>query len=108
MDYPGYNYGRTPRFTNKPNDGTGYDDWFGVRLGKGAHGHLEQDLSQEKARAGDKEKRGDQFHMLVFAFLKTLMPSAEGGSNFDAAPPGALASMLANSKVLDKAAELLR
>jgi hypothetical protein len=46
--------------------------------------------------------------MLVFAFLGMLLPSVDGGSSFDATPPAAVVSMLVNSKVLDKAAELLR
>lgn len=50
----------------------------------------------------------DQFDTAVFGFLKRLLPSPEGLGSFDGNPPGALVSVLVNSKVLDKAAELLR
>jgi hypothetical protein len=63
---------------------------------------------QGKWKADDKEKREDQFHRLVFAFLRTFLPSVDGGSSFGATPPAAVVSMLVNNKVLDKAAELLR
>jgi len=87
----------------KLDNGTGYggddyDDVFGryPRADKG------------KERAASAEHRADQFHKLVFAFLATLLPSAEGGAGFDRRPPGAVVGFLRNSKVLDKAAELLR
>jgi hypothetical protein len=100
-----YGYRMQPR---KVDNGTGYEsggDLFEVMFGTAP---VKTRKSSDKERAEDAEKRTDQFHMLVFAFLKTLLPSSGGGSSFDDSPPGALGSVLMNSKVLNKAAELLR
>jgi hypothetical protein len=63
---------------------------------------------QIKCRQKMQRRGRDQFHKLVFAILATLFPRPDRGSGFDVQPPGAVASVLLNSKVLDKAAELLR
>jgi hypothetical protein len=78
-----------------------YESMFGLSL-------VKTGKSSDRERAEDAEKRTDQFHTLVFAFLKTLLPTSGGLSSFDESPPGALGSVLVNSKVLNKAAELLR
>lgn len=89
--------------------GTGYDqshmsmpEMFGSREfgGRGRH------------RALDTERQKDRFYENLFAFLAVLCPSPDHNkldtTRFDVDPPKAVLSMLINSKVLDKAAELLR
>jgi hypothetical protein len=102
------------RYSTKADNGVGYEsggfyDDYEDMFGRSPQQAKVADSG--KARAESAEKRTDQFHKLVFAFLKTLLPSPDaraGNSSFDVAPPGALVSFLTNSKILDKAAELLR
>lgn len=105
--------------TQAPNKDTGYDsggleDWGGM-FGGYIHMHAtpraNNDDVGEKMRADGAEKAADQFHKLIFSFLTTLLPSPDArasDTSFDDAPPVALVSILLNSKILDKAAELLR
>jgi hypothetical protein len=101
------------QFAMKADTGVGYEsggfyDDYEDMFGRSPQAKV---ADSGKARAESAEKRTDQFHKLVFAFLKTLLPSPDtrvGNSSFDVAPPGALVSFLTNSKILDKAAELLR
>jgi hypothetical protein len=101
----GFGFGAT-----RPDNGTGYasgfddDDYFDSR------GYYTKQVANDSAKkhAQSVEQRIDTFYALVFAFLDKLLPSAEGTSSFDVAPPAALVSVVLNSKVLDKAAELLR
>ncbi|KAL1796375.1 hypothetical protein ACET3X_004915 [Alternaria dauci] len=70
------------------------------------------DRDADKHRALDAEKQKDKFYENLFAFLAVLFPSPDHNKSnitrFDVDPPKAVLSMLINSKVLDKAAELLR
>jgi hypothetical protein len=61
-----------------------------------------------KAKAVSAEKAADSFDGSMFAFLATLLPSPDNNTNFDISPPEAVTSMLLGSKILNKAAELLR
>ena len=67
---------------------------------------------QDRHRALDAERQKDRFYENLFAFLAVLYPSPDQNNpnttRFDVDPPKAVLSMLVNSKVLDKAAELLR
>ncbi|KAF1841881.1 uncharacterized protein K460DRAFT_265254, partial [Cucurbitaria berberidis CBS 394.84] len=65
--------------------------------------------------AEDAEKKIDRFDMMIFRLLAVLCPSPGNDANentplssFDVRPPKAVVSMLVNSKILNKAAELLR
>ncbi|CAO2657500.1 Nn.00g036260.m01.CDS01 [Neocucurbitaria sp. VM-36] len=69
----------------------------------------------QKAKAESAEKKSDRFDTTIFSILATLCPSPGNDSNdevplssFDVRPPKAVVSMLVNSKILNKAAELLR
>ncbi|KAF2270792.1 hypothetical protein CC78DRAFT_588598 [Lojkania enalia] len=66
----------------------------------------EQD--QGKIKAQNAQSVSDNFNKMILAFLDELLPSLDRSSNFDMSPPEAVPSMLLNSKILDKAAELLR
>ena len=103
--------------------GVGYGHGFGSWVDNQPFGNLpsgpmRRGLAPEdgrKAKAENAEKRTDRFDMMVFAFLARLCPSPGNDqdssmllSSFDVRPPKAVVSMLVNSKILDKAAELLR
>ena len=65
----------------------------------------------KKAKALSAEQRSDRFDQIVFSILALLCPSPHhdvDSSSFDINPPKAVVSMLSHSKILDKAAELLR
>jgi hypothetical protein len=69
----------------------------------------------KKTAAETTERKTDRFDQMIFSFLAVLYPSPGNDQNdrtplsrFDVDPPKAVISMLAHSKVLDKAAELLR
>lgn len=86
-----------------------YDNIYGGFSFADAHPTGTSD--KDKARSSSAEQRADRFHQLVFALLGTLLPCPDAKStntSFDDKPPAALASCLLNSKILDKAAELLR
>jgi hypothetical protein len=68
-----------------------------------------------KKTAESAERRSDRFDQMILSFLAVLYPSPENDQNdntslssFDVQPPKADASMLVHSKILAKAAELLR
>ncbi|KAJ4374022.1 hypothetical protein N0V83_002761 [Neocucurbitaria cava] len=70
---------------------------------------------KQKADAQTAERRLDRFDMMVFAVLGALCPSPGNDQNdkvplssFDVRPPKAVVSMLVVSRILSKAAELLR
>jgi hypothetical protein len=94
----------------KPDNGTGYASGFDDEDYFDSWGYDTKQVANDSARkhAQSVEQRLDAFYALVFAFLNKLLPSAEGTSSFDVAPPAALVSVVLNSKVLDIAAELLR
>lgn len=92
-------------------DNSGYDDYgFGGMFGMNTtHGSESRDRG--KAKAEGVEKQTDQSYTWMFAFLKILLPCPDRkpeNTSFDIAPVGALLSILMNSKILEKAAELLR
>jgi hypothetical protein len=69
----------------------------------------------KKATAESAEKRSDRFDGMMLAFLAVLLPSPGNDqndtsplTNFDMQLPKAVTSMLVHSKILAKAAELLR
>jgi hypothetical protein len=65
-----------------------------------------------RQRALDAEKQADKFSQCLYGFLAVLCPSPDHDkpetARFDVDPPQAVVSMLVNSKVLARAAELLR
>ncbi|KAF2738485.1 hypothetical protein EJ04DRAFT_549960 [Polyplosphaeria fusca] len=61
-----------------------------------------------KAKAQTAQLVSDSFNQVIFAFLEELLPSLDRATNFDMNPPDCITSMLLNSKILDRAAELLR
>jgi baculoviral IAP repeat-containing protein 6 len=76
---------------------------------------LFQAVDPKKNAAETAEKKMDQFDKLILSFLAVLCPSPGNDQNdtapltsFDVQPPRAFVSMLVNSKILAKAAELLR
>lgn len=98
-----------PKVKRTVDRGTGYDqshlsmqEMFGSREFEGRGRH----------RALDTERQRDRFYENLFTFLAVLCPSPDHNkpdtTRFDVDPPKAVLSMLINSKVLDKAAELLR
>ncbi|KAI8937809.1 hypothetical protein NX059_005506 [Plenodomus lindquistii] len=67
--------------------------------------------SQPRERAESAERQIDHFDTAVFSALAMLCPSPHHDKNsgsFDVQPPRAAVSMLVHSKILDRAAELLR
>ena len=80
-----------------------YDTFFGY-----APRSRQKKPDANKARAENAEQHRDLFSRMVFSFLGILLPSPNGVSSFDTQPPGAVVSMLVASKMLDKAAELVR
>ncbi|KAF2467196.1 uncharacterized protein BDR25DRAFT_395341 [Lindgomyces ingoldianus] len=61
-----------------------------------------------KMKAQNAQQVSDSFIHMVLGFLVELLPSLDRQSSFDMDPPEAVVSMLLNSKILNKAAELLR
>lgn len=61
-----------------------------------------------KSKAENKEAERDGFCKMAFSLLASLLPSPDGGEAFDSNPPLAVTSLLLHSRVLGKAAELLR
>ncbi|KAF1913810.1 hypothetical protein BDU57DRAFT_417537, partial [Ampelomyces quisqualis] len=80
----------------------------GGRFGRAAQRDNGTGYEDGEVRAESVERRMDRFDALCFGALAKLLPSPEGTASFDGNPPGAVVSVLVNSKVLDKAAELLR
>lgn len=65
----------------------------------------------KKELANTAERNSDHFDQAIFSALATLCPSPHhdrGSSSFDVDPPRAVVSMLVHSKILSRAAELLR
>ncbi|KAH9868593.1 hypothetical protein J1614_007665 [Plenodomus biglobosus] len=65
----------------------------------------------KKEKAESAERKSDRFDGAVFSSLAVLCPSPHhdrDSSSFDVNPPRAVTSMLVHSKILDRAAELLR
>jgi hypothetical protein len=94
--------------------GTGLGDPPYGRLGRfGRSQHEPEDA--KKLAAESAEKGSDRFDGMILAFLAVLWPSPGNNQDdteplgwFDLDPPRAVTSMLVNSKILAKAAELLR
>jgi hypothetical protein len=90
--------------------GVGYSpqpEGFGIMFGKGLSPNNPTPYSK-MTQVNRAERIADEFNDSIFTFLITLLPSPDESSNFDVDPPSAVLSMLLNSKVLSKAAELLR
>jgi hypothetical protein len=64
--------------------------------------------NNSKAKALDKQNAEDRFYRLYLLLVEGLLPSFERNSIFDLDPPGALAEMLAESKIMNYCTELLR
>jgi hypothetical protein len=97
--------------------GVGYDKGMyggmGLMFGaRGNRGRTDPGRDAGRQRAQDAEKQKDKFYQYLYSFLAALCPSPDRDrpdtSRFDVDPPKAVVSMLVNSKVLDKAVELLR
>ncbi|ORY19734.1 hypothetical protein BCR34DRAFT_551599 [Clohesyomyces aquaticus] len=81
---------------------------YGMEHGHGRFGppNVKPDASKEKAQ--NAQQVSDSFTGMVLTLLGELLPSLDRQSSFDMGPPEAIPSMLLNSKILNKAAELLR
>ncbi|KAF1958938.1 hypothetical protein CC80DRAFT_468788 [Byssothecium circinans] len=88
--------------------GVGYDT--GAYDGYRSYvGPLYDENAEETRRKAQKtERAADSFDGSIFALLARMLPSPDGNTNFDIDPPEVVTSMLMNSKILNKAAELLR
>jgi ubiquitin-protein ligase len=64
-------------------------------------------LSDQKSQAFECQQVMDKLSATVFYLLYQLLPSLERGHTFDLDPPGLIAEMLLESKVLDHCSELL-
>ncbi|KAF2643386.1 hypothetical protein P280DRAFT_539388 [Massarina eburnea CBS 473.64] len=64
--------------------------------------------NNKQAEAHSAEKKADAFDATMLEFLTKLLPSPDENTSFDVNPPEAVVSMLSSSKILNKAAELLR
>jgi hypothetical protein len=90
--------------------GIGYSpqtEGFGIMFGRGLSPNNPTPYNK-MTQVKRAERIADEFNDSIFTFLTTILPSPDENSNFDVDPPGAVISMLLNSKVLSKAAELLR
>jgi hypothetical protein len=97
--------------------GVGYTDakpHYRGQFGRGPVNRT-QPRDSDKKTAETAEKRVDQFDQMVLSSLAALCPSPGNDQNdstplssFDVQPPRAVMSMLVNSKILAKAAKLLR
>ncbi|KAL6712569.1 hypothetical protein ACN47E_000446 [Coniothyrium glycines] len=109
------------RSRGSSSSGVGYNDEYpnqfaggGVYGFPGAGGRGPSGAHQEgvdKAKAESTEKQLDGFDRVVFACLAALCPSPhqdDDTGSFDINPPKAVVSMLTHSKILARAAELLR
>ncbi|KAF1941577.1 hypothetical protein EJ02DRAFT_512365 [Clathrospora elynae] len=103
----GVGYGSGGRYGR---GGFGYADGFGS-MGRN---RVEPDDPRE-TKAEKSEKRTDNYDRVFLSFLAVLCPSPGNDQNdmaplsrFDVQPPKAVTSMLVNSKVMKKVAELLR
>ncbi|KAF2110227.1 hypothetical protein BDV96DRAFT_584595 [Lophiotrema nucula] len=88
--------------------GVGY---FGGAYGPGRyHGRTGPASAPDpgKAKAEMAQSLEDQTDQFVFTMLADLLPDLDQNTHFDMDPPDAVTSMLLKSKVLEKAAELLR
>ncbi|KAL6163048.1 hypothetical protein ACJQWK_10644 [Exserohilum turcicum] len=104
--------------SNRPiNSGTGVGYGSGGFLGMFGRPQGQQSYAEDagKKTAETAERRSDRFDQMIFSFLAVLCPSPGNDHNddgplgsFDIQPPKAVASMLVHSKILAKAAELLR
>ncbi|KAF2132368.1 hypothetical protein P153DRAFT_275574, partial [Dothidotthia symphoricarpi CBS 119687] len=92
--------------------GVGYDgfDLESLFQGSGmfgrANGVKKGDAGRDRAESA--EAKSDEFYRMVFSLLGVLLPSPDDGTAFDVSPPEAVVDMLLHSRVLGKAAELLR
>jgi hypothetical protein len=104
--------GKGRQLTNSSGTGYGGDR---SSLGRGIFGRgmaakdtVGIGIDPHRIMAETAEKAADDFNRAIFLLLTTLLPSPDNNNNFDVNPPGAVASMLTHSNILNKAAELLR
>lgn len=99
------------------NESYGNDPWSPGTVPYGGGGDLKSRFSRRssgrtttdnKSKAKEAQARTDSLTELVMALLSELLPSVERLSHFDSNPPPALVTMLSQSNILNKAAELLR
>ncbi|OCL11444.1 hypothetical protein AOQ84DRAFT_353041 [Glonium stellatum] len=113
----GYGGDRDPSYEYDYDDSYAHDPWSAGTVHYGGGGYLKSKFSRrnsgrtttdDKSKAKEAETRTDSLTELVMALLSELLPSVERPSQFDSNPPPALVTMLSQSNILNKAAELLR
>jgi hypothetical protein len=94
----------TPPFGMGPLSGYGY----GPGGGYGRFGQSDAAIDANKQKAQNAQEISDNFTAMLLGLLAELLPSLDKQTTFDMSPPEAVTSMLLHSKILNKAAELLR